>query len=663
MSVPGMGTKFGEMREAEIIKYDLLGNITFRIDGDSSPKEFTCPMPLSWAGPNGEFIGGAPPLNSRCLVQQAKGGRWYVISYIHTRNIFSRNSSLRNLVVNGRAVMAVNGGNSIYVDPTDGIISGNVKVISSVNPKLGIISDKSLSNFHFDESKMKISGPIKRDLAENTSRNLISSTYDSNNYDLGLWTIGLDPTSKTSISSIGDTIRNPPLTESKEIIYEFSNSFNILTDDIEAKKTANDPSTPNKTDLGRRENRTDALSLGLTYPNQLIETIKGTAVDIFGNILDINRSPLPIGKIDELSLVKADKKDEVYARIRAQLRKSLAYHLEINTRKAAKNIDSPTAAPDTGDSSDYSRNRSRFFVDIDKEGQFKINIPSSSETGNVPLPTRYENYSVLLANEDKTLDPNFFARNSQDIYHDGFSSGASISIKDDGLHAEGYASPNDRILDKPIKFGTTYHDITDVCNTFTDSYKIDIILYGDHNLNKVKKYDKIVSDSIIVAGVDANAGGRSGAINLDGFIAVSVGANTIDRQSAWFDYAGGVVTTIGKDRRGISYAASLDGDLIMQVGGKKGLSKDLDSRFEGEDDAYKSGVVDIRVITNTGLVTVFRMDEFGVSVATQGRMDFYSAQDMVFTSDADIHLNGKTVRYYGDTGYGKSVLRKPGSMS
>ena len=669
-SIPGMGVKFGEMCVAEIIAYDS-GNVRFRINGDNlsntsndvtkRSSEFTCPMPLSWAGPNGEFIGGVPALHSECLVQQAKGGNWYIVSYLHTKNIFKRNNTLQSLVSNGRAVMAVQGGNYLYVDPTDGVISGNVKTNTSVDPKLGIISDKSTSSFIFNENKMEISGPIKRDLSENTSRNLISSTYDSNKYDLGLWTIGLDPTAKTSFSSIGDTIRNPPLTESREIIYEFSNSFGFLTDQEESEKITEESLLKRK-DLGRRSNRTDALSLGLNYPNQLIETIKGTAVDIFGNILDINRSSLPIGKIDELSLTKTDKKDEAFAKIRAQLRKSLAYHLEINTRKEAASIESPTSVPDTDSSADYARNRSRFFVDIDKEGQFKINIPASSETGNIPLPTRYENYSVLLSKTDETLDPNLFARSSQDIYHDGFSSGASIKIKSNSSHMDGYAAPNDRIKNELLKFGTTYHDITSVCDMFTKAHVGDIVTYAEHNLNKVDKYEKIVSDSIVVDGSDANAGGRSGSINLDGFIAVSVGANTVDRQSAWFDYAGSVVSAIGRDKSGISYAAHLDGDMIVQVGGRKGLSKDLDSRFVEEDDGYKSGVVDIRVITKTGLVTVFRMDELGVSIATQGRMDFHSAQDMVFTSDADIHLNGKNVRYYGDTGYGKSVLRRPGTI-
>ena len=49
---------------------------------------------------------------------------------------------------------------------------------------------------------------------------------------------------------------------------------------------------------------------------------------------------------------------------------------------------------------DYGRQRSRFFIDIDKEGQFKLNVPASSEKGNVPILTRYENYSTINSFEE-----------------------------------------------------------------------------------------------------------------------------------------------------------------------------------------------------------------------------------------------------------------------
>ena len=192
--IPGMGTQFGEIRLAEIIRYDSFGNVTFRIDG----KEFTCPMPLSWSGPNGEFIGGEPQPESRCLVVQTKGGNWYVLQLVHNRDIFRKNSNLKNLVKNGRAVMTVKSGTAVYVDPKEGVVAGDTLTKSIIDPGLKIISMNSDTMLEFNESKLYVSGVVKRDLLENTSRDLLSSTYNSNNYDKDLWRVGLDPKAKVS---------------------------------------------------------------------------------------------------------------------------------------------------------------------------------------------------------------------------------------------------------------------------------------------------------------------------------------------------------------------------------------------------------------------------------------------------------------------------------
>jgi len=130
-----------------------------------------------------------------------------------------------------------------------------------------------------------------------------------------------------------------------------------------------------------------------------MEIVKGTAVDTFGNILDLNREALPIGKTEKLSLSDNPDKTDAFTRIRAQLRKAIGYHFELNARKG-KDGASDSALSDIPDPlkyKNYSRERSRFTFDIDKEGQFKLNVPSSSETGNIPLLTRHENFSTLLS--------------------------------------------------------------------------------------------------------------------------------------------------------------------------------------------------------------------------------------------------------------------------
>ena len=99
--------------------------------------------------------------------------------------------------------------------------------------------------------------------------------------------------------------------------------------------------------------RPNVFGLSLEYPNHLIETIKGTVIDSFGNILDINRNILPIGK-QNLSLRDAANKSKTYLDVRQELRKSLAMHVELNTRKPEK--------PDLSQFQDFGKSQSNFLL-------------------------------------------------------------------------------------------------------------------------------------------------------------------------------------------------------------------------------------------------------------------------------------------------------------
>src|SRR5690606_20039217 len=112
--------------------------------------------------------------------------------------------------------------------------------------------------------------------------------------------------------------------------------------------------------------------------------------------------------------------------------------------------------------------KSNFFIDIDKEGQFKINIPASSEIGNVSLNTRYENYSSILSKTDPLVSPNQFVKNTEniDIYLTDFSGKPSISLNSSGDILDGYQSPIDYKTEEPIKYGTAFHDILNTCSEF-----------------------------------------------------------------------------------------------------------------------------------------------------------------------------------------------------
>ena len=414
--------------------------------------------------------------------------------------------------------------------------------------------------------------------------------------------------------------------------------------------------------------RTDTLSLSLQAPNHLIETIQGTAVDIFGNIVDLNRNPLPIGKTNLLSLSNNTNKADAFARIREQLRKSIAYHFEINVRKgeviSTSNPAQSSAPPDVTLNTDYARERSRFIFDIDKEGQFKLNIPSSSEVGNIPLLTRQENYSVLLASQDPSSDPDDFINNidNQDIYLENFAGKSSIKLSSTDDTLDGYAAPVDRNTGNTITYGTAFHDITKTCQEFQQSANwlaagLDLINFDKNNrLNtNFVPLKQVVSNIITVSGANANAGGRSGLINFDGFINLNIGANTIDRQSMWMDCAGGSVWNMGRDLNGNSLVAGFDGDVLMQVGGS-GIGNSFDSRFNKQNDAYRNGAFQVMVLAQ-GQQYIVRIAQEGIKVSSPpGTRNLSAEGDIIIRSNSSILMSSENLVTHSEDS--KRVIQK-----
>ena len=660
-----LGTKPGIICRATIIDNNEDGTVLVSLDQGNlsdSPKRFTVPIPLAWAGPQGEFIGGYPQRGSSVIVSQAQGGEWFIVSYINSDDIFSSNfvseANPMSELNAGSAMIQVAGGGRILVDPDDGIRLGKESKFLQANHNKNIISHNFDRDMSFTEASRNISGTIKRDLQENLSRNVLGSTLTSQDYYYSLFSIGMDISSIVSAKTDGESIRNPPLNESRELILEYGESFNVLTDRQEYDLYSDPSNRPDKANISRRNMSADALSLSLEHPNHLIETIKGTAVDTFGNILDLNRSVLPIGKISDLSFRKTnEKKENVFSKIKEQHRKGIAYSFTLNAKKG-ETIGEVFDTPNTNSTENYSRNRSRFSFDIDKEGQFKLNIPSSSETGNIPLLTRFENFSVIKSKENSgQSNPNEFLRSTtaQEIFLDNFAGKANIKLNNSGDgELNGYAAPIDRITDKTISYGTAYHDILDAGISFTERAPYlqasqPLVNWDpNHPLNTDwTPLEKIISDTITVSGSDANAGGRSGSINLDGFLQVNVGANTIDRQSVHFDYAGSVIGSVGRDLNGVSYVSHLDGDMFVEIGGA-GIGNSFDTRFANENDAVRNGTLDIRVFLN-GQFMIFRMGPQGIDILSPGRITMSCQQDMIFRTNASMKFEAPTIVMHAES--------------
>jgi hypothetical protein len=640
-------------------------------------------------------------------------GEWHIVAYLPTDDAFTDVDGTTGLtkmsrLEPGTALVQADEENAIQLAPSgeagDGGIrigKGPTKDVLHINTKEfgitngSIISDNFSTSLSFTDAARSMEGQIHRDKHDVIDRELLYSLLDTQSYERQLDSIGIDP--KFGVSWLGgasentknigliDRVRNPPLTESRKVFYECSQEFNVRSDrvEFEAYKGSNTPKI-----IDNRENiRADTLSLSLERPNNLIEKIYGTVSDSAGNVLDLNRDVLPVGAAEGFGFNESSDIPNSFAKIRSQLRKSLAYHFEINSRKGfeldpSKSSSYPEVegdkykivdAPDVNLKNNYARSRSRFFLDIDKEGQFKLNVPASSEVGNVGLLTRYENFSnVEAANEtDGSVKPNSFVISDdfKDILIENFANykaddnESGVKLKSGDSSLKDFVSPLDRFSEKRIKLGTVYHDISNTISEYqpAKSYRetapespgIDfkkLVPYDeDSALNfDAKEFEFIVSKELTVSGEEANSGGRSGTINLDGMVNINVGANTVDRQSVWFDYAGGIVGNVGRDKQGVSYAASFDGDVLLQVGGV-GLDSSSDSRFSLENSAFRNGAFEIRVLNNAGVMSILRIYSGGIDIVTPGQMRFSSGGNMVFHSESDILLDAPIVRVYKET--------------
>jgi len=664
-----------------------------RLPHTSSPTPVPVKMPLGWLGSRGQCSGGYPERGTPVIVTMSQGNEYVFVSYgQNDNNTRTYESDGRRRVASkmkpGRWITCVENDVSLLVDPKEGVSIGDSiqylrsdPVVKTKGAPAGIISSKTSQEMHFTEAHRSITGAVKRDTRANDSRGAAGSALTGHAYETTLSTIGLDPKTFTSVSTAAT--RNPLLNESRSMYYEFIDSFRFTNDSEEARLYGGEDTSGIKP-FQRKATRTDTMSLTLDQPNYLLETIIGTVVDIYGNILDLNRDVLPNGQIDSLSLTKSeDDLDTTFLRLREQLRKSIAYHFEINARKSGLE-DSLVDYNDfdtNGLPTDYGRARSRFHFDVDKEGQFKLNVPSSSEVGNVGLAVRHENFSNLLGAENDK-DRNSFIRpasrtsTSVDIKLDAFggtaglgSEGIELISNEESLKA--FAAPPNRLSGgDPIRLNTPYHVIQDlnILHTLEGPYS-DATGTGGFNdslLNDVpppitspseESESPVVSPQIIVSGEGANAGGRSGTINMDGMLSLSLGANTIDRQSLWLDCAGGIVAAIGRDKFQRSMVMQMDGDMLVQIGGP-GISDD--SRFQPPDynNAGRDGVADIRV-WNSGSLHTIRIDSQGITVHTPQRIDIVSEGEMRFKSvRSDMYFDAERMWFYaGNPDTARMVLR------
>jgi hypothetical protein len=400
------------------------------------------------------------------------------------------------------------------------------------------------------------------------------------------------------------------------------------------------------------------MSLSLVSPNYLMESVKGTVVDIFGNILDFNRVPIPVGQgANTLKPDNSPNKAVAYTNIRALERNSLAYHFEINARKNLSTQGSTTLSALDINDDNYNAKllRSRFSLDVNKEGQFKLNVPSSSETGSIPLLARYENYSTFGPDDSGNVDKLWFRNDNLDIFLDGLAAYQATPSIDGGftystshgsinvMNGDAVATPIDRITNAHLKHGTVFHDILQTCYVHQNEQFINYQA-GENpiplDLSYIMPLNNVVSNTIYTGGPNANAGGRSGSLSFDGSLELNVGANTVDRQSLWLDTAGSIVANIGRDINSRSAMVSMNGDVYMQIGGF-GVSGD--TRFAQLNNGDYGAVLDLRVSSGGGYTTMVRIDQHGVTILSPGNIALHSKGDLSLTADGNVTIDGATV--------------------
>lgn len=159
--------------------------------------------------------------------------------------------------------------------------------------------------------------------------------------------------------------RNPEISEYRMVINEFSTDYMFTGFDDEVARATNSVGMYDNMETFKR-NREQGNTLHMAE-HELIEVIGGNLVDINGNILDLNYNPLSYG---DNNSVPTSQLAINYDRARRISRRGIGYHFQLSTNTR---------------STDVSESSSNFIFDIDKEGLLKVNIPASTDTGNIPF--------------------------------------------------------------------------------------------------------------------------------------------------------------------------------------------------------------------------------------------------------------------------------------
>lgn len=637
---------------------------------DSSVDEvFTCSLPHPMAGP-GWGILATPTVGTRVLINMQQGERPQIVSTIPS-NQFSQDFENPNYVgevssqqneypdmAPGTLALQSSGG-SVFCLENDGVVRLSVNEMEvEYSPDFNAVSENFNSRYVNTEAHRSISGPIKRDVRERpkTNEEVFDRLIDVV-ADRSLTTIGRNPllpqeVLTVNLNATNESLRNPALVEDHSIVYEFARTH-MVQDYAQEVSRLNGEEELSISGLGtsflfqndRRDmDRTDVLNLGPHLPNNLIEKVQGTVVDRYGNILDINRRV-----IDFSELITDEKIKDANSRVNietALLRRSIKYHFELNARKETlaeaprDQLDGIPGVDDQSAAIGYSHSRLSF--DVDGEGLVKFNIPASSNTGNIPLLSRYVN--AYDAEDEKSRNSWKYRPNPRvDIQHMGFGNveGFGVDIPPE------YAPDNILEEGQTLKYRTAYHDISGTADE----------IIGDQG-GTFAVSDSITNTIVVEEGeAPPNAGGRSIHGNLDGSLELNIGRDVVDKKSLVLDMAGGVVARYGKDDRGNSLISQTDGNVLMQVGG--------DSVRGETPDTMNSFSLYVKSLAGYHKIDLNKYGIF-ITSAPNTNLVLESSKNLILSSKGKTLLGGENIVAYGkhsnngDTIEGERLILRSG---
>ena len=531
-------------------------------------------------------------------------------------------------------------------------------------------------NTKLSESSFSRSGVILRDLrTQSTKEEATEEKQISAAHFRYMSEISRDPYFLPSLLTSGlskgyiEQIRNPSYTEERKIIREFSHEYMVGTLDQEKARGSEEENfdflfQPNN----RSETDYDVLNLNVSNPNLLMESVQGTLVDIYGNLLDLNRRVINFPSDAE----GRKNINERLEKLSALNRRTVKIHYELNAKKTA----SGEVAVDTLDGPDIKNghSHSRWAFDVDAEGLTKVNIPASSDVGNIPLLSRHVTENLRVKNSDIGLGLDE-KRPIKDISHLAFGE----------LAGEGVAIPKEYASSDLggtglLKYRTAFHDIintapkalmgTSVAGTpgqspFTGSVEIvgdgsfsEASDAADQSLNasaqgpfalgaSFKAIQASINNTILSGdssndGESPNAGGRSIHMNLDGSLELNIGRDTIDHKSIVIDTSGGIVSRIGRMREesnNASVISQLDGHVFIQVGG---------DAVEGEEPIEQPKVKFVVKSKNGTDEILIDENQLQVRSASGKNLVLLSEQDIILGAKGKILLAAATVGVHGD---------------